>query len=192
MKTAQQLVQRAQHLRGEPRRDLRLRFAARLEKRRQTPVGRVIVQAEGRKEQLEAAEHRPAADFAERAERKRQPAAGLAARSVNERAIRSSVEQEADRDLGFAQQALEPLVRRRFPAFERAALLGIDAAALDANEDLPAAFWVGHRPMWRKISCRSPRRLTDKSSGSAGPPETPATCAARQPRICAKNAQGSG
>jgi hypothetical protein len=28
MKTAKQLVKRAQHLRGEPRRDLRLRFAA--------------------------------------------------------------------------------------------------------------------------------------------------------------------
>ena len=43
METTKQLVKRAQYLRGEPRRDLRLRFAARFEERRQTAVGRVIV-----------------------------------------------------------------------------------------------------------------------------------------------------
>jgi hypothetical protein len=60
-------------------------------------------------------------------------------------------QQEAGRHAGFTQQSLQPLVRRSFPAFKHATLLGIDAAALDANEDLLPLVWVGHRPMWHKI-----------------------------------------
>ena len=84
VQTAQQLVQRAEHLRREPGRDFGLRVAARLQERRQTSLGRVVVQAERRQQQLEAAEHRPPADLDQRAQRERQPAAGLAARRVDE------------------------------------------------------------------------------------------------------------
>lgn len=50
-----------------------------------------------------------------------------------------------------AQQPLEALLRRRLPAVERAALVGIDAAWLDAHQELPASLGGlrrGDRPGW--------------------------------------------
>ena len=203
METAKQLVQRAQHLRGELGRDLGLRVAAGFEERRQAAVGRVIVQPERGKDQLEAAEHRPAADVAERAKRKLQPAAGLAARRVDEAQFAVG-QQKSGRHAGLAQQPLELLVRRRLPAFERAAvrdaltfflfLLSFSPRSRRALEPTricqPLSGSVTAQCGARSVSLSSTR--TDKSAGSAGPPGAPATCAARQPRICVKNAQGSG
>ena len=60
-------------------------------------------------------------------------------------------DQEADRRLLLAQQALEPLMRRRLPTRERAALFGLHPRRLDANEDLPAAVGIDDRPMRRDL-----------------------------------------
>ena len=140
------LVQRAEDLRCEASGDFGLRLPARLEKRRQTPLGRVVVEPKRREQQLQAAEHRPPADLGERADREGEPAARLAARGVDQPEFVVG-DEEADRDLLFAQEALEALVRRRLPAFERAALVGLHARGLDADEDLPAAVRVGDRPV---------------------------------------------
>ena len=80
-------------------------------------------------DELEAAEHRPAADLAERAQRKRQPAARLAARRVDEAQLAVGQQEARSGTPVLAQQPLQPLVRRRLPAFERAALFGIHAGA---------------------------------------------------------------
>ena len=185
MQAAQQLVQRAEHLRREPGGDFGLRVPARLQQRRQTPLGRVVVQPERRQQQLEAAEHRPAADLGQRAEREGQPAAGLAARRIDRGASSSSVIRRPIGDLLLAQQALEPLMRRRLPALERAALVRLHARRLDAHKDLPAAVGIGDRPMRRDLGVAL-LDLEDRSSGSAGPPGAPATWAARQPSDAAK------
>jgi hypothetical protein len=143
-------MQRAQHLRGEPCRDLCLRVAAGLEERRQAAVRGVIVQSEGGENQLQAAEHRPAADIAERADRKLQPAACLAVRSLNEPQFAVG-QQEAGGHAGFAQQPLQPLMRRGLPALQRAARLGFHARCFDPHEDLPTLVRVCHRPMWAQL-----------------------------------------
>ena len=148
------------------------------------------MQAEGRQDQLQAAEHRPPTDLDQRAERKLQPAARLAARGVNDTQFAVGQE-EAGRHAGFAQQPLQLLVRCRLPAFERAALVRDRRRALDPNEDLPALIGVGHRPMWRKL-CVALLDADGQVRRQCRPTGTPATCAARQPRICVKNAQGSG
>ena len=147
---AQQLVQRAEDLRREPGGHFGLGVAARLQERRQTPLGRIVVQAERRQQQLEAAEHRPPADLDQRAQRERHPAARFAARRVDEPKVVVG-DEEADRRLFLAQKALEPLMRRRLPARERAALVGLHPRRLDAHQDLPAAFGIDHRPMRRDL-----------------------------------------
>ena len=75
-------------------------------------------------------------------------------------------------------------MRRRLPAIERAALIRIDAGALDADEELPALLAVaelGDRPGWlqRRVVLRQTRR-TDPPA-VAGLPALPATCRASQP-----------
>ena len=141
-------MQAAEHLLGEFRRDLGLRVAALLQERRQAPLGRVVVQAEGVERELEAAEHRPAGDRRQRAQRKGQPAARLALRRVDEAKLVIR-EQNPGAHAGFvlAQQPLEALVRRRLPAGERAALIRRDARLLDADEQCRPAFRIDHRPM---------------------------------------------
>ena len=51
----------------------------------------------------------------------------------------------------LAQEALEPLMRRRLPARERASLVGLHARRLDAHQDLPAAVGIDDRPMRRDL-----------------------------------------
>jgi hypothetical protein len=150
MKPAQKLMQRAEHLRGEAGRDLGLRGAARLQERRQAPLRRVVVQTERRQQELNATEHRPSADLDQRAQRERDPAARFAARGVDEPKVVVGYE-EANRRLFLAQEALEPLMRRRLPARERAPLVRLYPPRLDAHEDLPAAAGIDDRPIQRDL-----------------------------------------
>ena len=181
MEAAKQLVQRAEHLRGELGRDLGLCVAAGFEQSGEAAVRRVIVQPERGKDQLETAEHRAAANVAERAKRKLQPAAGLPARRIDEAQFAVG-QQKSGRHAGLAQQPLELLMRRCLPAFERAALIGVHAGALEPNQDLPALVGFGHRPMWRQISSGSPRR------GWTSPPAAPAH--PERPRLVLRASRG--
>ena len=85
-------------------------------------------------------------------------------------------------------------MRRRLPAVERAARVGIDARWLDADEELPAALARTakflRRPRWGRASCRVPASATNSSSGSGGPPGLPATWRASQPRTCCDESPG--
>ncbi len=136
-KPAQELVQRAEHLLGEPGRDLGLRVAARLQQRGKAARLGVVEQAKGIEQQLEPAQHRPAGDGRERADRPGDPAGGLAARGVDEADLLVP-DENAGADAALAQQPLETLVRRRLPAVSRAALAGIDVRRLDGDQELPA------------------------------------------------------
>ncbi|MER9712744.1 hypothetical protein NKJ13_21110 [Mesorhizobium sp. M0174] len=80
-------------------------------------------------------------------------AGGFAARRIDQAELRIGTNltvlallalgnQQPGKDAGVAEQALEPLVRGRLPAIERLAGVGIDAARLDAHEQLPAAVAV--------------------------------------------------
>ena len=204
IEAAQQLVQRAQHLLGERGRDRGLRLAALAQERRQAAVGGVGEQAEGVEQELEAAEHRPAGDGRERAQREGQIAGGLAARRIDEPQLGHVAilavawivplgDQQAGEDAGLAQQPLEALMRRRLPAVERcrarrdrrpAARCGRGAARAGRPSPSSATAQVGPSV----VSCSG--RRTNRSSGSAGPPGLPATWRASQPSTCSNKGPG--
>ncbi len=58
-------------------------------------------------------------------------------------------DEQPDKNTGFAQEPLEPLMRRRLPAFERGAPIRIDAGRLNSDQQLPgriASTQLGNRP----------------------------------------------
>jgi hypothetical protein len=82
--------------------------------------------------------HRPARDLGEVAEWKAQVTGSLAARSIDEPQLRQVAiasilagialgDEKARKDAALAEEPLEALVRRCFPAFQRAARIGIEA-----------------------------------------------------------------
>ena len=125
---AQELVERAQDLAGEPLGHLVLRLARGLEERAQAKVGGPDVEAPRAEGDLEAAEHRAALGAAERGQGPGHPARRLAARGVEE-AQRVAGDQDADLDARLAHQALEPLVRRGLPALLGTPLVGVEVGA---------------------------------------------------------------
>lgn len=119
-------MESAQHLSGELGRDGGLRVAASFQQGRQAALIGIGEQTNRVEQQFEAAQHRPAGDRAQRSQRKVEIARTLAARRIDQpqRLVR---DHEAGEDAGLAQQPLEALMRRGFPAFERAACVRIDA-----------------------------------------------------------------
>ena len=80
-------------------------------------------------------------------------------------------DEQPGEDARLAQQPLEALMRRRLPAFERAARIRIDAGRLDPHQQLPALY--RQRPIRRpprsgSESCR------DLAVGREGRPVAPA------------------
>ena len=79
--------------------------------------------------------------------------------------------QHAGQDAGLAQQPLEALVRRRLPAVERAARVGIDARGSDPHQQLPAlACAATSPPRSAPAWCRARAGGWKEIGGSAGPP----------------------
>ena len=60
-------------------------------------------------------------------------------------------DEQPGEDARLAQQALEPLMRGRLPAFERSARIRVDAWRFNSDQQLPgriASTQLGNRPGW--------------------------------------------
>ena len=144
---------------------------------------------EGREDQLEAAEHWPATDFAERAERKLQPAASLAARSVNEAQFAVG-QQEAGRHAGRCSAAR--FFRRPRRSSQRATnrvrsrpLLASPKPKTAATHAKSVQIPPARSRNWSRAKSNKPRlsrrkRLHANSLPREGPPAAPAPPAAGQ------------
>lgn len=171
--TAQQFVQRAQDLFGERGRDRELRLPAVLEQRAQAVRAALVEQPEPVQDQFQPAQQRTAGHARKRAQRERHPARGLAARRIDQ-AQGVVRDQDAGQHPGLAQQALEPLVRRRLPAFGRAAPVRVDAGGLRPDQKLPGRVVVeaGDRPVGRqrRVVLGNPDRQGVRQRRAAGRP----------------------
>ena len=116
LESADEIPQRLQHLAGQLGGDLVLRLAAPAQERGQ-PMRLVleIGDAAHVEQRDERAHHGAAERFGKMRELKRQVAGRLAVRRVD-KAERCAVEEQADRDAGFAEQTFQTRVRAGAPA----------------------------------------------------------------------------
>ena len=131
------------------------------------------------------------ATVAERAERKRQPAAGLAPRRVDEAQVVVREQQAGGRRSRAAAARTADAASPPSPRARRAASGSTPRLSMRTRK-LPAAYRIASTAqVGASVVSRSRQADATIRRAAAGPPGAPATCAAPQPRIASKNAHGS-
>ena len=147
LEAAQQLVERVQHLLGEPLADLVLELAAVVEERGEALGAREAEEPRLAEQQPQRGRDRPARGLDHVRDAEVEPARALAARRGDE-AQRAAVEEQARRHAGLAQQPLHPAVRR---GLELAGLahhaVEVLAGLEDPHEELPRGRAVLRLPL---------------------------------------------
>ena len=167
LEAAQQLVERVQHLLGQTLADLVLVLAAVLQQRREPLAARQAQQPSLVEQQPQGGADRPAGGPDHVRHPKIEPAGAFAARG-RDQAQRETVEEQARRDAGVAQQALHARVRRRFQAVAGACgAVEIPVRLADLDEKLPGGRVGRRRCLRRRLGPQ--RRRADCEIGAQSP-----------------------